>query len=254
MDVICIPFAFPGLPKVHCVFQTRQAYAHSPTPSRESPYAHASIGYRVGDSYERVTAYRETLKQTLGFSSWNFVWQVHGTTMQFDPPGTDAECSDIPEGDGIGTTIPGRALVIQTADCQPVMLAHADGSHVAALHVGWRGNRQGFPQSGVRDFCLQYGLDPADLFAVRGPSLGPGQSEFINYDQEWGPEFDAYYTPANRTVDLWRLTRDQLQEAGLRPERIFGLDLCTFTLQDWFFSYRRERPCGRQAALIWIEQ
>ncbi len=91
------------------------------------------------------------------------------------------------------------------------------------------------PQSGVRDFCEQYGLEPKDLFAVRGPSLGPGQSEFINYDQEWGPEFDAYHDTRTRTVDLWRLTRDQLQEAGLQPERIFGLDLCTFTLDDWFF-------------------
>ncbi len=254
MDIICIPFAFPGLPKIHCAFQTRQAHALSSTPSQDSPYAHSSIGYRVGDDYDRVTANRESLMRTLSFDSWSFVWQVHGTTMRFDPPATDAECSDILEGDGLATSIPGRALVIQTADCQPLLLAHAGGAHVAALHVGWKGNRLGFPQSGVAAFCTHYGLDPADVYAVRGPSLGPGKSEFINYDQEWGPEFDAYHNITTRTVDLWRLTRDQLIEAGLSPDNIFSLDLCTCTLQDWFFSYRRERPCGRQASLIWIGQ
>lgn len=253
MDVICIPFAFPGLPAIHCAFQTRLAAGQPLDPSHHSPYAFSSIGYNVGDAYDRVTANRAALQHTLPFASWSFVWQVHGTTMRFDPPATDTECSAIPEGDGMGTSEPGRALVIQTADCQPVLLAHADGKHVAALHVGWKGNRLGFPQSGVREFCAHYGLDPADVYAVRGPSLGPGKSEFVNYDQEWGPAFGAYFDPATRTVDLWRLTRDQLREAGLRPDRIFGLDLCTHTLKDWFFSYRRERPCGRQASLIWME-
>ena len=63
MDVISIPFAFPGLPNIRCAFQTRQAYGLSSAPSQESPYAHSSIGYRVGDDYDRVTANRESLKQ-----------------------------------------------------------------------------------------------------------------------------------------------------------------------------------------------
>ena len=48
------------------------------------------------------------------------------------------------------------------------------------------------------------------------------------------------------------LTRDQLLEAGLPDEGIFGLDLCTASMPDSFFSYRRNGICGRQANVIWI--
>ena len=35
-------------------------------------------------------------------------------------------------------------------------------------------------------------------------------------------------------------------------EGIFGLDLCTASMPDSFFSYRRDGICGRQANVIWI--
>ena len=41
-------------------------------------------------------------------------------------------------------------------------------------------------------------------------------------------------------------------EAGLPDEGIFGLDLCTASMPDSFFSYRRDGICGRQANVIWI--
>ena len=49
-----------------------------------------------------------------------------------------------------------------------------------------------------------------------------------------------------------RMPRDQLLEAGLPDEGIFGLDLCTASMPDSFFSYRRDGICGRQANVIWI--
>jgi copper oxidase (laccase) domain-containing protein len=55
-------------------------------------------------------------------------------------------------------------------------------------------------------------------------------------------------------MDLWQLTRDQLTEAGLFPKNIFALDLCTHSMEEWFFSYRRNNTCGRQASIIWMEK
>ena len=86
---------------------------------------------------------------------------------------------------------------------------------------------------------------------MRGPSLGPQRSEFVNYDEEWGPDFANWFNARDKTMNLWRLTRDQLLEAGLPDEGIFGLDLCTASMPDSFFSYRRDGICGRQANVIW---
>ncbi|NMC48511.1 MAG: laccase domain-containing protein [Desulfovibrio sp.] len=252
--IAAISFTFPGVPGVRCAFGMRAT-----PPARDAsggdepadPFCGGNISYRVGDDPERVTRTRRAFQKALGFSSWHSLAQVHGADMVFDPDLDTLGETSVTRADGQATSRPGAALVIKTADCQPILLAHASGRHVAALHAGWRGNVMGFPASGVAAFCARYGLSPADCLAVRGPSLGPGASEVINFEKEFGEEFAAYFDPAARTVDLWRLTRDQLAGAGLKPENIFGLDLCTASSRH-FFSYRRSRTTGRQAAFIWI--
>ena len=247
--MIVIPFTFPGLPNIRAAFTTRLGGVS------QGPFAAANLSWEVGDEEARVLANREILRRRLGFDQWFEASQVHGVDMVIDPSPTDA--GDVPlrpaqEADGSATTRPGLALVVKTADCQPLLLAHKNGRHVAALHCGWRGNRREFPQQGVAAFCDAYNLHPEDLLAVRGPSLGPSASEFIHFDVEWGAPFRDYFDPLTKTMNLWRLTRDQLLQAGLRPERIFSLDLCTHDLPQTFFSYRRHKVTGRQAGLIWI--
>lgn len=246
MAVTWIPFAFPGVPGIRCAFHTRQGGAS------QGAWGGGNISLEVGDSPEAVIANRRELSHALGLAGWAECRQVHGDVMVFDPAPLDLATPPAIEADGLGTARPGMGLVIKTADCQPVLIAHESGSYVAALHVGWRGNRIGFPGSGIRAFCDRYGLAPRDLLAVRGPSLGPAAAEFVNFTDEWGTDFTRWFSAHDRTMDLWTLTRHQLAEAGLAPERIFSLDLCTSTLGQDFFSYRRDRITGRQASVIWI--
>lgn len=247
MAVTVIPFAFPGVPGVRCAFQTRTGGTSA------GPFAGGNISLEVGDDAATATANRQALANTLGLRALAELKQVHGDVMAFDPAPQPLDAPPQAEGDGLATATPGLGLVIKTADCQPILIAHESGRYVAALHAGWRGNRIRFPVSGVQDFCNRYGLRAHELCAVRGPSLGPAAAEFVNFASEWGADFARWFTSANQTMDLWTLTRHQLVEAGLAPERIFGLDLCTHTLSDQFFSYRRDRVTGRQASVIWIE-
>ncbi len=245
MSLEFIDFRFPGLDSVRCVFTTRQG-GHG-----AGAYAQSNLSLEVGDDEKAVRANRAQLRRMLGFQVWQELRQVHGRTMHSDLENDFFEEIKL-EGDGLCTRWPGHALIIKTADCQPILLAHASGRHVAALHCGWRGNAMNFPAAGVRYFCQAYGLDPAEVMAVRGPSLGPGRSEFVNFEAEWGPAFKPYFNPATRVMDLWTLTRDQLLGAGLAAANIHALDLCTASSPQ-FFSYRRDHVTGRQAALIWME-
>lgn len=244
MSLQYIDFQFPGLDNVRCVFTTRLG------GNSAGAYAHSNLSLEVGDQIGHVRANRAQLRETLGIECWQELRQVHGQHMHVDL--TD-DCFDgaTLEGDGLCTGKPGHALVIKTADCQAILLTDRQGRHVAALHVGWRGNAGNFPAAGVRRFCATYDTDPADVFVVRGPSLGPGKSEFVNFADEWDPMFKSYYNPATRTVDLWTLTRNQLMGTGIPARNIFSLDLCTASSPQ-FFSYRREQVTGRQAGIIWI--
>ena len=250
MALSFIPFAFPGVPGVRCAFQTRDWGVS------EGPYGGGNIAYTVGDDPLRVSANRLDLAASLEVAEIAELDQIHGDTLVFDPPPSPlerfVEPPAFPKGDGLATDKPGIGLIIKTADCQPVLVAHKEGRHIAAFHIGWRGNRLRFLQSGIAAFCGRYGLGARDLLAVRGPSLGPQRSEFVNYGKEWGPDFANWFNARDKTMNLWRLTRDQLLEAGLPDEGIFGLDLCTASMPDSFFSYRRDGICGRQANVIWI--
>jgi YfiH family protein len=253
--LITLPFRFPGVTGVQAAFQTRLGAADN--QANISLEAGAKAGAEADADKAQTIANRQALAQTHGLRGLAEVKQVHGVRTLFEPEAQDLATAPMLEADGLACRHSPEhtrlGLMIKTADCQPILLAHKGGKHIMALHVGWKGNCQRYPQIAVAEFCARYQLLPSDLLAVRGPSLGPAAAEFIHFDREWGPEFSAWYKPATRTMNLWELARAQLMEAGLPKEHIFSLDFCTWTLPEAFFSYRRDHACGRQASLIWFE-
>jgi hypothetical protein len=240
-----IPFSFPGLEDVYCAFSTRVGGAC------KAPYDKGDLSYETGADAFDVRANRTALAASLGISSWKECRQVHGSNIIFEPASALPEDKGTEEGDGLATSRKGLGLVIKTADCQPILLAHSGAGFVAALHNGWRGNSMSFPTSGVKEICEHYGVEPHELMAVRGPSLSPAFAEFINFEDDFGPGFEKYYDQQSKTVDLWKLTRHQLVEAGLKRKNIYSLDLCTYAMKETFFSYRRAKDTGRQMSIIW---
>lgn len=240
-------FRFPGVEGVSCAFTTRHGGVSQP------PFGAANLSFDVGDEPAHVAANRLALAGQLGLEAWCELRQVHGVVLHIEPAPTPIASPSVLEGDALSTLQPRLALCVKTADCQPVLLAHESGRFVAALHVGWRGNVRNLPGSAVARLCAHYGCQPRELFAVRGPSLGPTCAHFINFAVEFGEEFMPFFDRRAETVDLWRLTRFQLETAGLDPARIFGLDHCTQSNPKDYFSFRAARTTGRQMSLIWKE-
>lgn len=225
-----IPFSFPRLPNVGCAFGTaiHEHGGEKDTKNRKNP----------------------AISRSTNFAARRELSQVHGTFVFFEP----AEEDRMKEGDGLATSSAGEGLIIRTADCQPILAAHKSGKYVLALHCGWRGNRDGFPESGIRKFCAFYDLNPGDLMVVRGPSLGPGCSHFHDFDEHWPRSMRGYFHAPTGCMNLWHLTRDQLLQAGVQAKNIFSLDLCTMCLNSHFFSYRRDKDRRRMENIIWIKQ
>ena len=236
-----IPFRFPGVPRVRCAFGTRLL---------------GNLSLDLAGAGQADRDRREALPGILGVEAFAEAHQVHGVRTLFEPAPQAPNQAAVMDADGLATSRPGLALMIKTADCQPILLAHQGGRFVAALHSGWKGNRQEYPIVAVEECCEHYGVDPSELWAVRGPSLGPSASEFIHFDSEWGEDFLDWYDAQRRTMDLWSLARYQLSRAGIPDGQILSLDLCTFENSDVFFSYRHARKCGsvdgRQGSFIWM--
>ena len=251
-SIAFFPFKFADIPGVSCAFTSRRGGFSEP------PHDSANLSFEVNDEEEVVRKNRRAISDRLGLTGWCECKQIHSDIIHFDPASATPEEMATLEGDGLTTTTPGHGLVIKTADCQPLLLAHRSGKFIAGLHVGWRGNKINLPGSGVRRFCRAYNLKPADIFAVRGPSLGPRARQFVNFNDDFGPDFKEYFDPETKTVDLWRMTHDQLLEVGLPERQISGMDFCTMKMEDTFFSYRKAcaspvKDTGRQAGIIWIK-
>lgn len=239
-------FQFPCIKNIYCAFQGRS----------EPLFITGNISYKVGDNPENVNTARERLFKKLspyGVQSWCECDQVHGNNIIVNPASTNKFSQNLPHADGMMTKQKNQALMIKTADCQPVFITDAKGEYIMALHIGWRGNRIDFPGEAINKFCETYNIKPKEIYAVRGPSLGPSSAQFINFDQEWGEEFKKWFTCGY--MNLWNLTQDQIHNAcgddKIPYNQLYGIDICTSLNNSEFFSYRKNKHDGRQANFIW---
>ena len=203
------------------------------------------------------------------------VHQVHGSAVVNAHSG-HAEAAILPNADIIVAHAP-MGCAIQTADCVPLLLADPHSGAVAAAHAGWRGLVQRVPEVAVAALASSAGARPGELIAAIGPAIGPCCYEVGDDVREafggaaFGADGDRWFsrhlsvTARNRPLphlppaarrgrcyfDTWRATRDQLQAAGMRPERIYSSDLCTASHDAVLCSYRRDGVgAGRMAAAI----
>jgi len=152
---------------------------------------------------------------------------------------------------------PRWAPSVRWADCVPVLLAAADGAAVAAVHAGWRGVAAGVVAAAVS--CLQErGVRPRSLVAALGPAIGGccyevGQEVLTDVARAAGVGVSRLTagSGSQKTLDLRRAVRFQLERAGLEEDSIHPAPWCTACSPDLFFSYRRDGArAGRQMACI----
>src|SRR6185295_17234329 len=158
-----------------------------------------------------------------------FAKQVHGAAVLRAERGGFAG-----HGDALATARRGLPLAISTADCLPIVLYDARGGRLGAVHAGWRGTVQSVARAAIAELVAA-GSAAADPVVARFEAAFPGA-------------WESWMTPKGPgkwMLDLWRANLDQLIGAGVRPERVDLLRLCTGCRPDLLFSYRRERGAGR---------
>jgi polyphenol oxidase len=219
------------------------------------PYASLNLGRSVGDDAAAVAQNRARFVAAIGARP---VWLhlVHGAAVLHIS--NDNIDTAPPPADAAWTSQRGVAVVVQAADCLPVLFSLRDGRAVAAAHAGWRGLAAGVLQATVQALCAGTGAAPADVIAWMGPCIGPRQFE-VGADVlaafgEVGT--DSHFRPKPRAdgsarwlADLPQLARAQLLAAGV--QQISSDDSCTFEDASRFFSFRRDGITGRMAAAVW---
>lgn len=169
--------------------------------------------------------------------------QVHGRTIaepRGRPQGREADGALAREGD--------PPVGVVTADCVPLLLAHATGSRGAAIHAGWKGCSLGIVEAAVERLG-----SPESLVAALGPAASSGYEVGREVLEALSPlpERVVPTRPGHALLDLRGHVADRLASVGVPGASIEIVGPCTIGSLRWP-SYRREgASAGR--AVAWIE-
>lgn len=147
------------------------------------------------------------------------------------------------EGDALVTRVPGLALSILTADCQPILFSDPIAGVIGAAHAGWKGAKDGVIKNTI-NAMIALGAEQSNILAAIGPTISQP-----NY--EVGPEFlEGFLTDSwsnkrffstgdgdRAHFDLPGYGLHKLSEAGVGQAE--WIRQCTYADEDRFFSYRR---------------
>ena len=205
-------------------------------------YSGLNCGRGSKDQSEIVATNRARVAEAMGVAADRLagVHQVHSPDVVTVTAAEQAGQTDHLRADALVTAVPGIALSVLTADCQPVLFADAEAGVIGAAHAGWRGALGGVLEATVdamRDLGAQ------NIRAVIGPTISQRAYdvgwEFMDEFTTEDPDYQRYFANGPNDKPMF-----DLPAFGLMRLRAAGVDAqwtrhCTYSDPDLFFSYRR---------------
>lgn len=254
---------FAGFSEIRHFVSTRLGGCSSP------PFESLNIAFHTADEPAHVLENRRRLLVHLGIPLERLTTakQVHGnrvTVVTSDTRGSGA-CdydSALEATDALITNVPNTCLMVQVADCLPILLYDPANRAIAAIHAGWRGSAKLIALRTVRAMVDHFGCQPKDIIAGIGPSIGPccyevGPEVVGKIREAMGaldglakasPSSDRFY------LDLWEVNRRQLIESSIQEQNIEVARICSCCKSALFFSERSCKGTGRFGAGIMLTE
>jgi len=209
------------------------------------PYDSLNLSISVGDDEGIIKRNRSLVSMCMDNGELVFTRQMHDSDIIV----VSGSNSSSFVGDALVCDLENKFLTIKIADCQSVLMYDPVKNVVSNVHTGWRGSIKNIIGATIDVMKERFGCTPSDIFAGISPSLGPCCAEFINYKGEIPDRLWSYMDHENH-FDFWKISNDQLCDAGVMSEKIYSSGICTKCNTDLFFSYRGEKTTGRFAAVI----
>lgn len=228
--------------------------------SSVGPYASFNVNHYCGDDPEHVSCNRESLCDMLGINSCRLVipHQTHGDKVlqinhEWLAMANEARQQTLEGVDALVTHLTDVCIGVSTADCIPLLLYDPDHHVAAAVHAGWRGTVKRIVMKAVQRMQILYATHPDRICAIVGPGISLEAFEVgcevyqLFYEAGFPMQQIARQFPATQPsaeplkwhIDLPACNIWQLECAGVKPNNIQNVGICTYSHSDLFFSARK---------------
>ncbi|QQS61382.1 MAG: peptidoglycan editing factor PgeF [Candidatus Moraniibacteriota bacterium] len=220
-----------------------------------------NMAYYAGKGREKAQENRYRFFENLGISLERsvFLKQIHGTKSTLVRKedigrGSKSHENALLDTDAIITDIFDVALVVQIADCVPILFFEDNFGFIGAIHSGWRGTLQNITGKTIENAVKTYGLNRDVIKVWIGPSVRGccfEVDERIVY-----PVRERGFLGLSENESHWDIAKackGQLENIGILSKHIEMTKECTVCTGEKFFSYKREgETAGRILAGIYM--
>ena len=158
--------------------------------------------------------------------------QTHSDLIAF------VKSSKIYDSDGIYTKKQNLGLVVQTADCMPILLS--DNERIGAIHSGWRGLKNNIVEKAIKKFDINRLLI----------SIGPHAQSCCYEVKEDVKKYFNNYTELRYGkffLNMSQVLKDLSEKEGFQIEVSSICTICDSS----YNSYRENGTNKRQFGVIW---
>ncbi|MDR1401046.1 MAG: polyphenol oxidase family protein [Endomicrobium sp.] len=205
------------------------------------PHKHFTTTKTAGDMKDK--AVRTAFLYSLGLNPINLVVakQIHGNNVRI--VNISSKDSIVGDCDGLITADKELVLGIYTADCIPLLVSAENGELKAAVHVGWRGLYGGIIENTFELLKDKFCADLKKTKVYIGPHIRSCCYEISN---EMKSRFGI--KPNSSKLDLSGILCNKLNKFEITD--VFDIKLCTFHMENLFFSYRHSKCVERIISII----
>jgi len=228
------------------------------------PYDALNLAYHVGDDPARVTENRLRLAKELGYDAASLVaaqqphkWRASFVGKHYVGRGAFDWDSALPHSDAMILQMSQVPVLVQVADCAPLLIVDEEKHTLAVVHAGWRGAVEGIASEvvsrmwmtfGAREERLKVGIGPClctDCFEI-GEEVAEAERVVVLDAVVRRDEWDKPH------LDLRLLLRRDLEAFGVSPQNIEVMPHCPRCMNDLFFSHRAQGgTAGRFGLVAW---
>jgi len=172
------------------------------------------------------------LKDNVGIRFIASMNQTHSDVVTF------VKSPRVYESDGIYTEKPKLGLVVQTADCMPILLN--DKKRIGAIHSGWRGLKNNIVEKAIKKFNV-------NQLSI---SIGPHAQSCCYEIKEDVKKYFNDYTEVRDDMfflNMSQVLKDFSEEKGFQLEISSICTICNSS----YNSYRENKTSKRQFGFIW---